>query len=56
MKMAGRSPDWWKTMLEKQKLLLTSNFSLCFQKTCAADTRNQGLFGKGLTDPEVEAS
>ena len=29
--------DWYKTLWEKQKLLVTSNFSFspqCFQKTC----------------------
>ena len=25
-------------------------FSQCFQKTCTADSENQGLFGKGLND------
>ena len=25
-------------------------FPLCSQKTCTADSKNQGLFGKGLTN------
>ena len=39
-----------KTLREKEKLLVTSNFSFsqCFQKTSTADTKNQGSFGKGL--------
>ena len=43
--MADRSPNRWKTLLEKEKLLVTSNFSFsqCFQKTHTADTLKPGL-------------
>ena len=35
----------------KEQFLL---FPQCFQKTCMADTKNQGLFGKGLTFPKLQ--
>ena len=52
MKMAESSPNRKKTLWEKEKLLITNNFSFfqCFQKTCAAD--KQDLFGKELSETE----
>ena len=40
MKMAESSLNGLKTLWEKEKLIVTSNFSFsqCFQKTCTADT------------------
>ena len=41
-----------KTLREKEKLLITSNFSFShsvFQKLVLQTSQNQGLFGKGLT-------
>ena len=51
MEMAESSPKGWKTLWEKEKLLVTSNFSLSYSvfKGFVLQTRkNQGLFGKGL--------
>ena len=38
MKMKESYPDGWKTLREKEKLLVT-----CFQKTCTADTYKPGF-------------
>ena len=41
-----------KTLLEMEKLLVTSNFSLShsvFKRLVLQTCKNQGLFGKGLT-------
>ena len=49
--MAESSPKGLKTLWEKDKLLVTSNFSFshCVFKRLVLQTRkNQGLFGKGL--------
>ena len=49
--MAERSSNGYKTLWEKEKLLVTSNFSFshCVFKRLTLQTRkNQGLFGKGL--------
>ena len=66
VKMAGSSPKPWKTLWEKEKLLVTSNFSFShcvFKRLVLQTCKNQGLFGKGLTlyhtvltlnDPEEE--
>ena len=46
MTMAENSPNGYKkSMWEKEKLLVTSNFSSfqCFEKTCTADMLKQGL-------------
>ena len=45
MKMAESSPKGEKTVWEKEKLLVTSNFSFThsFQKACTADTLKPGL-------------
>ena len=43
MKMAEFS-KWVENTRYKQFLLLPQ----CFQMTCTADSKNQGLFGKGL--------
>ena len=51
MKMAESSPSRLKTLWEKEKLLIMSNFSFSHSvfKTLVLQTRkNQGLFGKGL--------
>ena len=52
MKTDERSPNGKKTLQEKEKLLVTSNFSFSLSvfKRLVLQTRgNQGLFGKGLT-------
>ena len=49
--MAESSPEKWKTLWEKEKLLITSNFSFshCVFKRLALQTKkNKDLFGKGL--------
>ena len=49
--MAESPPKELKTLWEKEKLLVLSNFSFfhCIFKTLVLQTRkNQGLFGKGL--------
>ena len=49
--MIGSSPNEWKTLWEKEKLLVTSNFSfshIVFQRLTLQTCKNQGLFGKEL--------
>ena len=49
--MADSSLNGWKTLWEKKKLPVTSNFSFFYSvfKRLVQETRkNQGLFGKGL--------
>ena len=51
IKMAENSPNKNKTLREKEKLLVSSNFSFShsvFQRFVLQTLRNQGLFGKGL--------
>ena len=51
MKMAESSPNRWKTLWEKEKLLVTGNFSFSrsvFKRPVLQAHKNQGLFGKGL--------
>ena len=49
MKMAESSQNGQKTLQEKEKLLVTSNFSYYHSVFKRLQTRkNQGLFGKGL--------
>ena len=51
MKMKESSPNGLKTLWEKEKLLVTRNFSFSHSvfKRCVQQTRkNEGLFGKGL--------
>ena len=51
MKMAESSPNGLKTLWEKEKLLVTSDFSFShsvFKKLVLQTGKNQGLFGKGL--------
>ena len=51
MKIVESSPNGWKTLWEKQKLLVTSNFSFShsvFKLLVLQTRKNQGLFGKGL--------
>ena len=46
MKMAESSPNGYKILWEKEKLLVTSNFSLShffFQETFTTDTLKPGL-------------
>ena len=46
MKIAESSPNGWKTLWEKEELLVMSNFSCfpqCFRKTCTTDTLKAGL-------------
>ena len=49
--MLERSPKGHKTLWEKEKLLVTSNFSFShsvFKRLVLQTRKNQGLFGKGL--------
>ena len=49
--MAESSPNGYKTLWEKKKLLVTSNFSFSysvFKRFVLQTRKNQGLFGKGL--------
>ena len=49
--MVESSPKGLKTLLEKEKLLITSNFSFShsvFKRRVLQTRKNQGLFGKGL--------
>ena len=49
--MAESSPNGEKTLWEKEKLLVTSNFSFShsvFKRPILQTRKNQGLFGKGL--------
>ena len=46
-----RFPKGKKTLWEKEKLLITSNFSISlsvFKRLVLQTRKNQGLFGKGL--------
>ena len=52
MKMAENFPKGLKTLWEKEKLLVTSNFSFSrsvFKRLVLQTRKNQGLFGKGLS-------
>ena len=54
MKMAERSPNGWKKLWEKEKLLIMSNFSFShsvFKWLVLQTHKNQGLFWKGLITP-----
>ena len=49
--MAESSPEGYKTLWEKEKLLVTSNFSFShsvFKRLVLQTHKNKGLFGKGL--------
>ena len=51
MKIAECFPSGWKILWEKEKLLVTSNFSFShsvFKRLVLQTRKNQGLFGKGL--------
>ena len=51
MNMLETSPNGQKTLWEKEKLLITSNFSFShsvFKRLVLQTRENQGLFGKGL--------
>ena len=51
MKMAESSPNGLKTHWEKEKLLVTSNFSFyhsVFKRVALQTCKHQGLFGKEL--------
>ena len=48
--------EWWKTLWEKKKLLVTSKFLLfpqCFQRLVLQKRKNLGLFGKGLKSTTI---
>ena len=52
MKIAEISPNGWKGLWEKEKLLIMSNFSFShsvFKRLVLQTRKNQGLFGKRLT-------
>ena len=56
MKMAESSQNGKKTLREKEKLLITSNFSFSnsvFKRPFLQTRENQGLFGKGLSNSYV---
>ena len=49
--MAESSPKGWKTLREKEKLLVMSNFCFShsvFKRLDLQTPKSQGLFGKGL--------
>ena len=51
MEMAENFPIGWKTLWEKEKLLVTSNFSFShsvFRRLIPQTHENQGLLGKGV--------
>ena len=53
MRMPESFPKGYKTLWEKEKLLVTSNFSFSrsvFKRLVLQTRKNQGLFGKGLTN------
>ena len=53
MKITGSAPTGWKTLWEKEKLLVTSNFSFShgvFKRLVLQTGKNKGLFGKGVKD------
>ena len=58
MEMAGLSPNGYKTLWEKEKLLIMSNFSFShgvFKRFVIQTRKNLGLFGKGLIkQPNLE--
>ena len=55
--MAASSLNGLKTLCEKEKLLVTSNFSFShsvFKRLVRQTRENQGLFGKGLTLSQIK--
>ena len=49
--MAESYPNSWKTLSEKEKLLITSNFAFSqsvFKRLVLQTHKKKGLFGKGL--------
>ena len=51
--MSESSQNGQKTLWDKEKLLIMSNFSFChcvFERRVLQTRKNQGLFGKGLTE------
>ena len=58
-KMVESSPKGQKTLLEMEKLLVTSNFLLfsqCFQKTCTADTSKPWFVLERVNSPTLHYS
>ena len=56
MKFAESSPYGKKTLWEKEKLHVMSNFSFShsvFERFVLQTRKNQGMFGKGLTHCEM---
>ena len=56
MKMAESFPNEWKTLWEKDKLLVTSNLSFShsvFKRLALMLCKNQALFEKGLNDCQM---
>ena len=52
MKLVKSSSKEYKTLWEKEKLLVMNNFSFSlsvFKKPVLQTSKNQGLFGKGVT-------
>ena len=59
MKMAESYPNGKKTLWEKEKLLVTSNFSFShsiFKRLKLQTRKNQGLFGKRLSNNENKST
>ena len=57
--MAASSPKGKKTLWEKEKLLVTSNFSFShcvFKRLVPQTCKNQGLFGKGIRTHSVNVT
>ena len=58
MKMEDSSQNAQKILWEKEKLLVTSNFSFfhsVFKRLELQTCKNQGLFGKGLNKLTVQS-
>ena len=56
MKILEGSPNMLKTLWEKVKLLIMSNFSFSlgvFKRLVQQTRKNQGLFGKGLNKMKI---
>ena len=59
MKMTESSLKGWKTLWEKKKLLVMSNFFFShsvFKRLVLQTGKNQGLFGKGLNIAKMTIS
>ena len=53
MKMAESFQTLYKTLLEKEKIAFFSFSSSVFRRLVMQTRKNQGLFGKGLTNYDI---